>query len=65
VKYRIGCGHRRATLMWNKEVMNFEVEILLRRVDCNIPNLINRKILIKREFWSQIGILPFNRNEEV
>jgi hypothetical protein len=51
--------------MWNKEVLNFEDEILLRRVDCNIPNLINRKILIKREFWSLIGILPFNRNEEV
>jgi hypothetical protein len=52
-------------MLWNKEVLNFEDEILLRRVDLNLPNLINRKILIKREFWSQIGILPFNRNEEV
>jgi hypothetical protein len=34
--------------------LNFEDEILLRRVDCNISNLINRRLLIKR------GLLEFN-----
>jgi hypothetical protein len=36
VKYSFGCGYRRFTPMWNEEVLNFEDEILLRRVDCNI-----------------------------
>jgi hypothetical protein len=40
--------------MWNKEVLNFEDEILLRRVDCNIPTLINRRILIRGVYWSLV-----------
>jgi hypothetical protein len=34
--------------MYDEGVSNFEDEILLRRIDCNIPNLINRGISIKR-----------------
>jgi hypothetical protein len=33
-----------------EEALNFEDEILLRMVDCNIPNLINRGILINKVF---------------
>jgi hypothetical protein len=29
------------------EVLNFEDEIILRGVNCNIPNFINRSVLIK------------------
>jgi hypothetical protein len=38
----------------NEEVLNFEDEILLRGVDCNISTLINRRILIREKI---IGVL--------
>jgi hypothetical protein len=46
----IGRGYRRFTLMINEKVLNFEDEILLRGIDCYIPTLINRRILIKDNY---------------
>jgi hypothetical protein len=40
--------------MWNEEALNFEDEILLRRVDCNNPTLINKGILIRDEYGDKL-----------
>jgi hypothetical protein len=51
------CGYRRFAPRWNEEVVNFEDEILLRRVDCNIPTLINKKVLIRVKYLRLLEII--------
>jgi hypothetical protein len=54
MKLDLGCSYGHIALTRIVKVLNFEDEILIRRVDCNNPTLINKGILIRGNYWRQV-----------
>jgi hypothetical protein len=49
--------YRRYTLMMNEEILNFEDEILLRGIDCNVATMIdNNSVNYKIPSEGKIGL---------